>query len=192
MTHGSRHLGRFHTKVALHTWQVTGGKQHVPHDTVISDPGCTWRESGRSHYVHRMALLEDDETGLSNLVTPIYVTWRNKVDDFGAECEANLSNTLKILIKKTILIIILLGVFILYWGDTISWRGTHDKCDVPHSSCVKGLTCFRMYVFKWRVTWHATGDVPPWGGTYNNKGPSQYLSLASQKENRERQPCAEC
>lgn len=43
-----------------------------------------------------MALGSQDGIILINLVTTIYVTWRNKVDDVGTECEAKSTSLIKL------------------------------------------------------------------------------------------------
>lgn len=45
---------------------------------------------------------------------------------------------------------------ILAWRADCVWQ-----MQMPRHFCVKGLMCFRMFVFKLRVTWHAKCDMPP-------------------------------
>lgn len=56
---------------------------HLPRATPKSDLSDIWPLS------HKLMMVLLPKV-LINLVTIIYVPWRNKVDDFGAECEVNL------------------------------------------------------------------------------------------------------
>lgn len=67
--------------------------------TVISDHAYTWLVSLGSQ---------------EGIIEGWWSCWGNKVDDFGGECEATCSNTLKILVRENIWIILLFIVFALY------------------------------------------------------------------------------
>lgn len=47
-----------------------------------------------------------------------------------------------------------------------------------HAASVRKISCFRKLVCKWRATWHATCDVPPWceNGLSHSKCTSEITS----------------